>query len=789
MSVAFYGDYDTTETVKIPFNTFSSDDPSASVTITNLVAGDIEIHKDGGLTQRASDSGVTVVIDFDSITGNHIASIDLSDNTDAGFYADGSRYQVRVEGSTVDAGTINAWIGAFSVGCTLRPTTAGRTLDIQSTGEVDANLTMMGAVVQSATDLKDFADAGYDPGTNKVQGVVLVDTCTTLTGHTVQTADHTAGIADIPTVAEFEARTIVSADYVVVGDTIAGVTLVTTCTTNTDMVTEPPTVAAIVNEFETQSQADPTGFHVNVLEVGGTAQTANDNGADINAILTDTNELQGDWTNAGRLDLILDIIAADTTTDIPALIATAQADLDTITGADGVTIASAQDLTATMKTSVNTEVDTALSDIKLDHLIAVADADDVANDSVIGKMAASDGDWSGFDKSTDSLEAIRDRGDADWSSGGATNPNMLLDAEIATVTTQTSFTLATGSDIDDAYNDQAIVLYDDSNSDYPSIRVVSDYTGATKTVTIDSGADFTLGTDDSVKIFVTAPGTVAPTASQIVNEWETQSQADPTGFHVNVKEVNGTGQTANDNGADINTLITQVGTAGDGLTNINLPNQTMDIIGNITGNLSGSVGSLTGHTVQTADHTAGIADIPTVAEFNARSLASADYVVTSDTIAGVTLVATCTTNTDMVGTDSAALASVCTEGRLAELDAANLPTDIANMKSETALIVADTNELQTDNVPGLIAALNNISTAEVNTEIDNALNTAIPATPTADSVNAYIQAMKYVMVNKITVTEANGNTIIYKDNDSTQYCSVAAAYSSDATTTTRKRLE
>jgi len=42
---------------------------------------------------------------------------------------------------------------------------------------------------------------------------------------------------------------------------------------------------------------------------------------EIAAILADTNELQVDWVNGGRLDLILDIIAADTTTDIPALIA------------------------------------------------------------------------------------------------------------------------------------------------------------------------------------------------------------------------------------------------------------------------------------------------------------------------------------------------------------------------------------------------------------------------------------------------------------------------------------
>jgi len=39
-------------------------------------------------------------------------------------------------------------------------------------------------------------------------------------------------------------------------------------------------------------------------------------------------------------------------------------------------------------------------------------------------------------------------------------------------------------------------------------------------------------------------------------------------------------------------------------------------------------------------------------------------------------IGTTTTNTDMRGTDSAALATVCTEARLAELDAANMPADI-----------------------------------------------------------------------------------------------------------------
>lgn len=44
--------------------------------------------------------------------------------------------------------------------------------------------------------------------------------------------------------------------------------------------------------------------------------------------------------------------------------------------------------------------------------------------------------------------------------------------------------------------------------------------------------------------------------------------------------------------------LTEAGGDGDHLTAINLPNQTM----NITGNLSGSVGSLTGHTNQTGDN-------------------------------------------------------------------------------------------------------------------------------------------------------------------------------------------
>jgi hypothetical protein len=150
--VSFFGDYDTTETVVIPFNSFTSDDPSASVTMTNLIATDVEIYKDGSLTQRnsATHSGIVVDIDVDAVAGAHWITIDLSDNDDAGFYANGSRYQVMIVGTTIDGGTVNAWIGAFSIGCTLRPTTAGRTLDVNATGEAGLDLDNTSGTISAA---------------------------------------------------------------------------------------------------------------------------------------------------------------------------------------------------------------------------------------------------------------------------------------------------------------------------------------------------------------------------------------------------------------------------------------------------------------------------------------------------------------------------------------------------------------------------------------------------------------------------------------------------------------
>lgn len=90
-----------------------------SITLTGLAVTDIEIYKNGSVTQRASDAGYALLdtdgIDFDAITGIHGFSIDLGDNTDAGFYAVGSQYVVVVSAVTVDAQTVNFIADRFRI--------------------------------------------------------------------------------------------------------------------------------------------------------------------------------------------------------------------------------------------------------------------------------------------------------------------------------------------------------------------------------------------------------------------------------------------------------------------------------------------------------------------------------------------------------------------------------------------------------------------------------------------------------------------------------------------------
>ena len=87
--------------------------------------------------------------------------------------------------TTDDGGAINVASGVVESNVVQVSGDSGAADNLESycdgTTPQPVNVTQIGGTAQSATDLKDFADTGYDPTTHKVQGVVLTDTCTTNT--------------------------------------------------------------------------------------------------------------------------------------------------------------------------------------------------------------------------------------------------------------------------------------------------------------------------------------------------------------------------------------------------------------------------------------------------------------------------------------------------------------------------------------------------------------------------------------------------------------------------------
>lgn len=167
----------------------------ASITMTGLAVTDIEIYKDGSVTQRASDAGYTLLdtdgIDFDGITGIHGFSIDTGDNTDAGFYTVGAWFHVVVSAVTVDAQTVNFIAAAFRLMAAegvagvpdVNTTHISDTAQTLVGGRIDAN---MGAISGDAT-AADNLETAFDDTAGAVPwgGIVDQGTAQSATGTTL----------------------------------------------------------------------------------------------------------------------------------------------------------------------------------------------------------------------------------------------------------------------------------------------------------------------------------------------------------------------------------------------------------------------------------------------------------------------------------------------------------------------------------------------------------------------------------------------------------------------------
>ncbi len=358
------GNVDASSVLYIPFHTFNSS--GASVTISGLAVTDIEIYKDGSATPRSSDNGYTLLdtdgIDFASKTGIHGFSVDLSDNTDAGFYAAGSFYWVVVSSITVDSQTVSFVIATFRIGpAAANVTQFGGTAGTFSGGRPEVNTThaagtawgsgaiTAASIATGAIDADAIADNAIDAGaiaSDAITSAKIADSAITankIAADAITAAKIADGAIDAGAIAADAITAAKIADGAIDANTFAA-GAITASAIAADAIGASELAAdaiaeiadAVWDEDATAHQTQGTfgqaigdpgadtdtifglvNTNLNATVSSRASQTSLDTVDDfldteIAAILTDTNELQTDWVNGGRLDLLIDAIKAKT---------------------------------------------------------------------------------------------------------------------------------------------------------------------------------------------------------------------------------------------------------------------------------------------------------------------------------------------------------------------------------------------------------------------------------------------------------------------------------------------
>lgn len=135
------GDFDTSAIIYGKFSTFR---PSTGAAYTLAGTPALSVYKDNSTTQ--STSGVTLTADFDSVTGLNHFTIDMS--ADGTFYSTGSFFDIVITTGTVDSVSVaGAVVASFTIrkNSALKPTTAGRTLDVSTGGEAGVDWANVGS--------------------------------------------------------------------------------------------------------------------------------------------------------------------------------------------------------------------------------------------------------------------------------------------------------------------------------------------------------------------------------------------------------------------------------------------------------------------------------------------------------------------------------------------------------------------------------------------------------------------------------------------------------------------
>jgi hypothetical protein len=146
----YLGDIAVGQTIRFTFPTYTQQGAS----VAPSVAGTVRVYKDANTAE--STAGVTYTTSFDSVSGQNLVAIDTS--ADGTFYTAGSDYSVSLHGATVDSQSLNgATLAHFSIQnrTALRPSTPGRTLDVDASGRVRLQATQTGVTIPTVTTITD----------------------------------------------------------------------------------------------------------------------------------------------------------------------------------------------------------------------------------------------------------------------------------------------------------------------------------------------------------------------------------------------------------------------------------------------------------------------------------------------------------------------------------------------------------------------------------------------------------------------------------------------------------
>lgn len=139
-------------------------DGNTPETALSIAQADIRVSKNGGAYAQTNNAAGATHMEF----GKYSVPLNTTDTATLG--------KLRVD--IHKSGALAVW-REFTV----VPAHIYNTL-VLGTDKLEVDIVQMNSNAQSAIDLQDFADAGYDPATNKVQGVVLCDTTNTNTDKT-----------------------------------------------------------------------------------------------------------------------------------------------------------------------------------------------------------------------------------------------------------------------------------------------------------------------------------------------------------------------------------------------------------------------------------------------------------------------------------------------------------------------------------------------------------------------------------------------------------------------------